>query len=144
MLFTFHYGPIQMVFRSWKNRACQYLHSTMVLFKSFWFCCITKFIFNLHSTMVLFKWTNIKSSQTFSCIYIPLWSYSNWNNKSKQRPNKSIYIPLWSYSNEETSRVVERCPVFTFHYGPIQIDMMNYLLNYASTFTFHYGPIQIF
>ena len=32
---------------------------------------------------------------------------------------------------------------FTFHYGPIQIELIDLFKTGVSSFTFHYGPIQI-
>ena len=33
--------------------------------------------------------------------------------------------------------------LFTFHYGPIQIEVDTEILAVMEEFTFHYGPIQI-
>ena len=33
---------------------------------------------------------------------------------------------------------------FTFHYGPIQIELYSSAENAVAIFTFHYGPIQIY
>ena len=54
-----------------------------------------------------------------------------------------IYIPLWSYSNKYITKSLTAVTKFTFHYGPIQIKlaMKNVYMQYE--FTFHYGPIQI-
>ena len=54
-LFTFHYGPIQILDIEDITSIGNYLHSTMVLFKY-------KFNENVYSLVN---------------IYIPLWSYSN-------------------------------------------------------------------
>ena len=54
-----------------------------------------------------------------------------------------IYIPLWSYSNLLTCRHYRFCILFTFHYGPIQIDSIKERYDSIEIFTFHYGPIQI-
>ena len=97
-------------------------------------------------------------------IYIPLWSYSNFYCSCKVFYTYYIYIPLCSYSNITCQCGFLASPVFTFHYGPIQIRCNIYLpfpgihlhstmvlfklarvtspLN-TPTFTFHYGPIQI-
>ena len=43
-----------------------------------------------------------------------------------------IYIPLWSYSNLIIYHVKCSSNIFTFHYGPIQMQLMNisYQANY--------------
>ena len=98
-------------------------------------------------------------------IYIPLWSYSNGRFKNITTRNIFIYIPLWSYSNGISFLKKSGMPIFTFHYGPIQIkignekcvyavwiyiplwsysnDMLTYATDEYNEFTFHYGPIQI-
>ena len=77
-------------------------------------------------------------------IYIPLWSYSNcsfWKIKIMNilylhstmvlfklgllhlfLIHTIIYIPLWSYSNYYTEVLASSVSLFTFHYGPIQIN----------------------
>ena len=66
-------------------------------------------------------------------IYIPLWSYSNsCSNLFNYRIFK-IYIPLWSYSNNEGGVNMIKGNPFTFHYGPIQIMIMqNLYLNFTN------------
>ena len=54
-VFTFHYGPIQILYHRTKKRCYGYLHSTMVLF----------------------KWESKNKCDCRRYIYIPLWSYSN-------------------------------------------------------------------
>ena len=62
ILFTFHYGPIQITF----YYEIYKLHS------------------NLHSTMVLFKYLLLMFPSLVLIIYIPLWSYSNKNTLLQQ------------------------------------------------------------
>ncbi len=37
----------------------------------------------------------------------------------------------------------EKLKVFTFHYGPIQIELCGDTTPVVKKFTFHYGPIQM-
>ncbi len=75
----------------------------------------------LHSTMVLFKCKR------------RIYEWLGYR----------IYIPLWSYSNELLGKDTVEKLIFTFHYGPIQIEIGEYLALGLYKFTFHYGPIQI-
>ena len=43
-----------------------------------------------------------------------------------------IYIPLWSYSNDMLTYATDEYNEFTFHYGPIQIQMSQ-AIDYHST-----------
>ena len=57
--FTFHYGPIQILFFPSLSSFLLHLHSTMVLFKQFDVNVLASAFNNLHSTMVLFKFIMI-------------------------------------------------------------------------------------
>ena len=141
--FTFHYGPIQIIFNLPVNAFYRDLHSTMVLFKLSHSNRTLHSQGYLHSTMVLFKfetpWTLNLITQRFTFHYGPI--QIEWQAKFLLRQN-----------------------VFTFHYGPIQImkglklyvliqnlhstmvlfKLLNTTLHiYTWKFTFHYGPIQI-
>ena len=75
--------------------------------------------------MVLFKFDSIDIVTTCTdCIYIPLWSYSNFALHIHQATLNLIYIPLWSYSNSDKSLFDHSVIQFTFHYGPIQMNIV--------------------
>ena len=93
--------------------------------------------------MVLFKCCFTSWSSHWNFIYIPLWSYSNNEEVFSLLNWKYIYIPLWSYSNLRVSIVPSSSTLFTFHYGPIHINIVYWKHYHMMTFTFHYGPIQI-
>ncbi len=43
----------------------------------------------------------------------------------------------------DTDRYSVDVQKFTFHYGPIQMELLKHQENVIRLFTFHYGPIQI-
>ena len=141
-LFTFHYGPIQMIF-----------------FRIFLFCTLL-FTFHYGPIQIELTFHQLRISK----IYIPLWSYSNtliilcmnlilnlhstmvlfkYSNYLFYNRIFKIYIPLWSYSNGKRSATLDVSYLFTFHYGPIQIVKSQFDTKFSFIFTFHYGPIQI-
>ncbi len=63
----------------------------------------------------------------FIAIYIPLWSYSNFAGRTDNELFTTIYIPLWSYSNNGIMKLNEWVIKFTFHYGPIQMLLVQLL-----------------
>ena len=142
-IFTFHYGSILI------NQPS--------------FPCVPCLIFTFHYGSILIS-EALRSSASYSVIYIPLWFYSNsfpfdldlvqdkftfhygsiliWFTEVKNTM-KMIYIPLWFYSN------FFRCYFFgggSLIYIPLwfysNFDTIIYISN-STLFTFHYGSILI-
>ena len=93
--------------------------------------------------MVLFKFCVTPRTKASTCIYIPLWSYSNVDEMSTQINSRSIYIPLWSYSNgiAEALLIAEYgiyIPLWSY-----SNDINAHFDKMIDLFTFHYGPIQM-
>ena len=118
--FTFHYGPIQITFECSTCILDTYLHSTMVLFK-FFAVNLTALGLDLHSTMVLFKLLRLEC---------------NYHTRIYLHSTMVLF---------KSKRLTLACVIFlfTFHYGPIQINANAQKTPVLIQFTFHYGPIQI-
>ena len=120
-VFTFHYGPIQI-------EIGEYL--ALGLYK-----------FTFHYGPIQIERT--ESSNPNINIYIPLWSYSNHQRIHRHNPCYTYLhstMVLFKFDLHISSTLISS---FTFHYGPIQIQLARANLYNSFLFTFHYGPIQM-
>ena len=129
------YIPIWWYSNSWKIDDCNVggtnLHSNLVIFKLYCMQDLKYCQVNLHSNLVIFKFgtaesilrlvivftfqsgdiqirTSISLNYFFSCIYIPIWWYSNMIYGKFCSFLKLIYIPIWWYSNGYANRSVSK------------------------------------
>ena len=97
--FTFHYGPIQILFFPSLSSFLLHLHSTMVLFKLFTFVIVTTcaiiFTFHYGPIQIIFETIIIHNVPIFTFHYGPIQIATDDYNDGVS----IIYIPLWSYSN---------------------------------------------
>ena len=97
--FTFHYGPIQILF---------------ALLKRYW-----KVEFTFHYGPIQIECSTFEDLlyNVFTFHYGPI----QMTLYDISHIITSIYIPLWSYSNVLSAPSIVAINSFTFHYGPIQI-----------------------
>ena len=120
-LFTFHYGPIQMLEFPYFSKKVTLIYIPLWSYSNM--SCIFSSPFLKRFT---FHYGPIQMTHNKLCIR-----------------TSPIYIPLWSYSNSNASLLFLRSAAFTFHYGPIQIIVYSKHDSVFTIFTFHYGPIQM-
>ena len=94
-VFTFHYGPIQI------KRADKLLCKHNIIYIPLWsYSNLRQFIKNLkwnthlHSTMVLFKSHLPYLDIMLDYIYIPLWSYSNKKVIENALPHSNLHSTM--------------------------------------------------
>ena len=102
VLFTFHYGPIQISFD----------------------IDLSIEIADLHSTMVLFKFKSQKYLNNIEAIYIPLWSYSNDVLGYLRHYALTFTFHYGPIQIKFGTLTIFNGLLFTFHYGPIQISFI--------------------
>ena len=93
--------------------------------------------------MVLFKLSCLLTRIKGLLIYIPLWSYSNQLHQSSHSLQKKFTFHYGPIQILVVNGKTVKANVFTFHYGPIQIWLVACPLYHLILFTFHYGPIQM-